>query len=166
MGIDEPGQPSTGYDHPRVDPGALALATVGGAVAFIFGPGEWDALAVVIGLMLLLILSAHHRAAPTSGTPREYLLRAAFGATLGLALCIAVAPIVQHAIIGPFFHVEEDDGYSLDAWHTTVVISILWFVAATMIAVFEPRIAGWLDRPGRRTRREEAQSHAYEPPGR
>jgi hypothetical protein len=152
MAIDESGQP-TGYDHPRVDPGALALATVAGAVAFIFGPGEWDVLAVVIGLMLMLILSAHHRAAPSSGTPREYLLRGAFGATLGLAFCIAVAPVIQHGIVGPFFHVEEDDGYSLDAWHTTVVLSILWVTTATLIAVFEPRMAGWLDRPGRRARR-------------
>jgi hypothetical protein len=149
MAIDEPGQQPTGYDHPRVDPGALALATVAGAVVFILGPGEWDVLAVVIGLMLVLILSAHHRAAPTSGTPREYLLRGAFGATLGLAICIAVAPVIQHGIVGPFYHVEEDDGYSLDAWHTTVVLSILWVITATLIAVFEPRIAGWLDRPRR-----------------
>lgn len=166
MGIDEPGHPPTAHDQPRVDPGALALATVAGAVAFILGPGEWDVLAVVIGLMLMLILSAHHRAAPSTGTPREYLLRGAFGATLGLAFCIAVAPVIQHGIVSPFFHIEEDDGYSLDAWHTTTVISILWFVAATLIAVFEPRIVGWLDRPKRRVRRADAESHAYEPPAR
>ena len=58
----------TGYDRPRVDPGALALATVAGAVAFILGPGEWDLLAVVVGLMLLFILLAHHLAAPTERT--------------------------------------------------------------------------------------------------
>lgn len=51
----------TDFEKPRVDPGALALATVAGAVAFILGPGEWDLLAVVIGLMLVFILLAHHR---------------------------------------------------------------------------------------------------------
>ena len=149
MAIDGPAQLPPDHEQRRVDPGALALATVAGAVAFILGPGEWDALAVVIGLMLLLILSAHHRAAPSSHTPRALLLRGAFGATTGLAFCIAVAPLIQHAIIGPFLHREDHEGYSLDAWHTTVVISVLWFIAATLIAVFEPRIARWLDRPRR-----------------
>ncbi|TFV58034.1 hypothetical protein E4P42_13365 [Mycobacterium sp. PS03-16] len=136
-------------EHPRVDPGALALATVAGAVAFIFGDGEWDGLAVVVGLMLLTILLAHHRAAPPGGTPRSVFLRAAFGATTGLAACIAMAPAIQFGIVGPFFHREDLDGYSLDAWHTTVVLSVLWFVVATVLAVCEPRVARWLDRPRR-----------------
>lgn len=138
------------YGPPRVDPGALALATVAGAVAFIFGGGEWDVLAVVIGLMLLLILLAHHRAAPNARTPRSVLLRGAFGATTGLALCIAVAPAIQFGIVGPFFHREDDEGYSLDAWNTTLVLSVLWFGAAIALALFEPRLARWLDRPRRR----------------
>lgn len=138
------------HEVPRVDPGALALATVAGAVAFIFGDGEWDALAVVVGLMLLTILLAHHCAAPPAGTPRSVLLRGAFGATTGLALCIAVAPAVQFGIVGPFFHREDAEGYSLDAWHTTIVITVLWFVVATVLAVLEPRVARWLDRPRRR----------------
>lgn len=137
----------TGYDRPRVDPGALALATVAGAVAFILGPGEWDLLAVVVGLMLLFILLAHHLAAPTEPTPRAFLLRAAFGATTGLAFCIATAPAIQHLIVTPFFHAEDDDGFSDDAWHTTIVLSVLWFVCASALAVLEPRIARWLDRP-------------------
>jgi hypothetical protein len=130
-----------------VDPGALALATVAGAVAFILGPGEWDLLAVVVGLMLLFILLAHHLAAPTEPTPRAFLLRAAFGATTGLAFCIATAPAIQHLIVTPFFHAEDDDGFSDDAWHTTIVLSVLWFVCASALAVLEPRIARWLDRP-------------------
>ena len=154
MAVDEPVTPPPAtFEQPRVDPGALALATVAGAVAFIFGPGEWDLLAVVIGLMLLLILLAHHRAAPLAHTPRAVLLRGAFGATTGLAFCIAVAPVIQHLIIRPYFHHEDFDGYenfSLDAWHTTVVLSVLWFVTAAVLAVFEPRLARWLDRPHRR----------------
>ncbi len=130
----------------RVDPGALALATVAGAVAFIFGGGDWDVLAVVIGVMLLLILLAHHHAAPAVRTPRALLLRGAFGATTGLALCIAVAPAIQFGIITPFFHHEEDDGFSRDAWHTTMAIAALWLVVAALLTVFEPRIARWLDR--------------------
>jgi hypothetical protein len=133
-------------EQPRVDPGALALATVAGAVAFIFGGGDWDVLAVVIGLMLLTILLAHHHAAPATRTPRSLLLRGAFGATTGLALCIAIAPAIQFGIIGPLFHLEDDEGYSQDAWHTTVVLSVLWFVFATALAVLEPRLARWLDR--------------------
>jgi hypothetical protein len=156
MATDEPVIPPTPYEQPRVDPGALALATVAGAVAFIFGPGEWDLLAVVIGLMLLLILLAHHRPAPPTHTPRAMLLRGAFGATTGLAFCIAIAPVIQHLIVKPFFHHEDLDGYgetfSLDAWHTTVVLSLLWFVCAALLAVFEPRLARWLDRPHRRAR--------------
>lgn len=89
----------TGFDRPRVDPGALALATVAGAVAFILGPGEWDVLAVVAGVMLLCIPLAHHIAAPAALTPRSLLLRAAFGATTGLALCIAAAPAIQHLVV-------------------------------------------------------------------
>lgn len=130
----------------RVDPGALALATVAGAVAFIFGGGDWDVLAVVIGVMLLLISLAHHHGAPTVRTPRALLLRGAFGATTGLALCIAVAPAIQFGIIAPFFHHEEDDGFSRDAWHTTLAIAALWLVVATLLTIFEPRIARWLDR--------------------
>lgn len=152
MAIDEPVTPPAHFEQPRVDPGALALATVAGAVAFILGPGEWDVLAVVIGLMLLLILLAHHVAAPTMHTPRALLLRGAFGATTGLAFCIAVAPAIQHLIVTPFFHREDYEGYSLDAWHTTIALSVLWFAAATLIAVFEPRLARWLDRPDRRPR--------------
>jgi hypothetical protein len=133
--------------HPRVDPGALALATVAGAVAFIFGGGDWDVLAVVIGLMLLLILLAHHRPAPPAHTPRALLLRGAFGATTGLAFCIAVAPAIQFGIVGPYFHREDEEGYSMDAWNTTVALSLLWFVVALALAVLEPRVARWLDRP-------------------
>lgn len=98
MSADDEPAPALHVQH-RVDPGALALATVGGAVAFIFAGEDWDVLAVVIGLMLLLILLAHHHPAPTGRTPRAWLLRGAFGATTGLAF-----------------------------------------------AVFEPRIARWLDR--------------------
>ncbi|WP_197377379.1 hypothetical protein [Mycolicibacterium baixiangningiae] len=133
----------------RVDPGALALATVGGAVAFIFAGDDWDVLAVVIGLLLLIILLAHHRPAPTVRTPRALLLRGAFGATTGLAFCIAVAPAIQFGIIGPFFHSEDEEGYSFDAWNTTVALSMLWAVVAALLAVFEPRVARWLDRPRR-----------------
>lgn len=118
----------------RVDPGALALATVGGAVAFIFAGEDWDILAVVIGLMLLLILLAHHHAAPTDATPRSYLLRGAFGATTGLAFSIAVAPAIEYGIVTPYFHTEDDEGFSMDAWNTTVALSGVWLVAGTFLA--------------------------------
>lgn len=137
------------YEQARVDPGAMALATVAGAVAFILGPGEWDVIALIIGLMLLLILVAHHRPAPTERTPRALLLRGAFGATTGLALCIAIAPMIQFLIVEPYFHNEDWEGYSLDAWSTTVVLTPLWFLFTILIAVFEPRLARWLDRPRR-----------------
>jgi hypothetical protein len=133
-------------DQPRVDPGALALATVAGAVAFIFGGGDWDVLAVVIGLMLLMILLAHHHAAPATRTPRAFLLRGAFGATTGLAFCIAMAPAIQFGIVRPFFHTEDDEGFSDDAWNTTLILAAAWLVVAVLLAVFEPRIARWLDR--------------------
>jgi hypothetical protein len=158
MAIDEPVTPPTPYEQPRVDPGALALATVAGAVAFIVGPGEWDVLALVIGLMLLLILLAHHVAAPPTHSPRALLLRGAFGATTGLAFCIAIAPAIQHLIVAKFFHHEEEDGFSLDAWHTTNALVVLWFIAATVIAVNEPRLARWLDRPRRAYRTTDDRS--------
>ena len=124
----------------------MALATVGGAVAFIFAGDDWDILAVVIGLMLLLILLAHHHPAPTNGSPRSYLLRGAFGATTGLAFSIAVAPAREYCIVTPYFHSENDEGLSMDAWNTTVALSGAWIVAAILLAVSEPRIARWLDR--------------------
>ncbi|GAA2565902.1 hypothetical protein [Mycolicibacterium diernhoferi] len=145
MSADDEPAPALHVQH-RVDPGALALATVGGAVAFIFAGEDWDVLAVVIGLMLLLILLAHHHPAPTGRTPRAWLLRGAFGATTGLAFSIAVAPAIQFGVIGPYFHTEDDEGYSFDAWNTTVVLSVVWLAAAVLLAVFEPRIARWLDR--------------------
>ncbi|ANI40409.1 hypothetical protein [Mycolicibacterium vaccae] len=152
------GQPQmpTGFDRPRVDPGALALATVAGAVAFILGPGEWDLLAVVVGVMLLCILLAHHIAAPAARTPRSLLLRGAFGATTGLAFCIATAPAIQHFVVTPYFHSETDDGFSDDAWHTTVVLAVMWFFVATLITVWEPRIARWLDTPRRRSATDQS----------
>lgn len=145
MTAEDEGAPTLHVRH-RVDPGALALATVGGAVAFIFAGDDWDVLAVVIGLMLLLILLAHHHAAPTARTPRAFLLRGAFGATTGLAFSIAVAPLIEYGIITPFFHAEDDEGYSMDAWNTTVALSAVWVVSAVLLAVGEPRIARWLDR--------------------
>lgn len=146
MAADNQGTAPTPHIQHRVDPGALALATVGGAVAFIFAGDDWDILAVVIGLMLLLILLAHHHAAPTNGSPRSYLLRGAFGATTGLAFSIAVAPAIEYGIVSPYFHSENDEGLSMDAWNTTVALSGVWIVAAILLAVSEPRIARWLDR--------------------
>ncbi len=148
------------HDPTRVDPGALALATVAGAVAFIFGGDDWDVLAVVIGLMLLMILLAHHHAAPAHRTPRAVFLRAAFGATVGLAFCIAVAPAIQFGIVAPFFHAEDDDGFSPDAWHTTLILSGLWLVVAVLLAIAEPKIARWLDRPRRTAREQSGPSHS------
>jgi hypothetical protein len=140
-----------GVYEQRVDPGALALATVAGAVAFIFGGGDWDALACVVGGMLLIILMAHHRAAPAVHSPRSYFLRAAFGATTGLAFCIAVAPAIQFGIVEPYYPEYDEDGYLTGgAYTTTVVISVLWVFVALLLAVLEPRIARWLDRPPRR----------------
>jgi hypothetical protein len=134
----------------RVDPGALALATVAGAIAFIFGGGDWDVLACVVGTLLLIILLAHHRAAPTVRSPRAYLLRGAFGATTGLALCIAVAPAIQFGIIEPYFPQYDAEGYpDSGAWETTVVISVVWPVVVLALAALEPRIARWLDRTPR-----------------
>lgn len=143
------------YEH-RVDPGALALATVAGAVAFIFGGVEWDILACVIGSLLLVILLAHHRPAPTVRTPRSYFLRAAFGATTGLALCIVMAPAIQFGIIEPYYPQYDDEGF-LDsgAYLTTEVIFVLWPFIALILAVLEPRIARWLDRAPRRHRESD-----------
>ncbi|MCF6389192.1 hypothetical protein L2K20_19625 [Mycobacterium sp. MBM] len=146
MAADNPGPAPIQHVQHRVDPGALALATVGGAVAFIFAGNDWDILAVVIGVMLLLILLAHHHPAPTNGSPRSYLLRGAFGATTGLAFSIAVAPIIEYGIVSPYFHREDDEGFSMDAWNTTVALSGVWLVSAILLAVYEPRIARWLDR--------------------
>lgn len=147
-------QAAPGDFEQRVDPGALALATVAGAVAFIFGGGDWDALACVIGTMLLVILMAHHRAAPVVHTPRSYFLRAAFGATSGLAFCIAIAPAIQFGIIEPYYPTLDEEGFHIDgAYNTTLVIAVLWPFVAFLLALLEPRIATWLDRAPRRERR-------------
>lgn len=147
----EPNTAPGDYEQ-RVDPGALALATVAGAVAFIFGGGDWDALACVVGGMLIVILMAHHRAAPSTRSPRAFFLRAAFGATTGLAICIAFAPAIQFGIVEPYFPEYDEDGYAIGgAYTTTVVISVLWVFVALTLALLEPRIARWLDRPARRT---------------
>jgi len=34
----------------------------------------------------------------------------------------------------------------MDAWNTTVALSGVWLVTGILLAVFEPRIARWLDR--------------------
>jgi hypothetical protein len=148
----EPAAAPGDYEQ-RVDPGALALATVAGAVAFIFGGADWDILACVIGSLLLVILMAHHRAAPAVHTPRSYFLRGAFGATTGLALCITVAPAIQFGIIEPYFPQYDEEGFrDSGAYLTTEVISVLWPFLALLLAMFEPRIARWLDRTPRRRR--------------
>lgn len=137
----------------RVDPGALALATVAGAIAFIFGDGDWDVLACVVGVLLLIILLAHHRAAPVVRSPRAYLLRGAFGATVGLALCIAIAPVIQFGIIEPYYPQYDDEGYrDSGAYVTTEVIGVLWPIVLLILAALEPKIARWLDRAPRRRR--------------
>ena len=61
----------------------------------------------VVGVLLLVFLLAYYRHSPALSTPRDFLIRAAFGSSIALAICIIAGPVVQW---GLYWLVFRDDG--------------------------------------------------------
>jgi hypothetical protein len=146
-------QPSaTATLRPRVDPGALVLAALAAASAFILGPGEWGVLSLVIGLALLFVIIGHHEPVPQETTWRNWILRVAFASVVGLALDLCIAWALQEWIMKPFFPGANA------AENTTKVLSYLWFGFVLLLAASEQRISTSLDRPLVTSRQRKASS--------
>jgi hypothetical protein len=163
--VSGPGTPTTGPAH--VDPGALALAVVVAASAFIVGSGTWNLLATLVGLFLLIVLLAYWRPAPPVSTIRGFAVKLGFGAGAALAICLALAPAIEWWIIAPsHFHTIDScpgglpvlspewhcegpsylDGNDVDAMNATKVIGWLWFPLVITITAFESQIMRQLDK--------------------
>ena len=120
------------------DRAALLLAAVGGVLTVaLVGLGPQDPWSSVVGVTFLAITWASHRAAPARRTPRSVLARIAFGSVSALCILLAVkAPLV---------------GLWLGFGRHGVLPAAIWVMLVAVISLWEPRIAGWLDKERRQS---------------
>lgn len=139
--------------HLNVDPGALALASLAAAAAFLVTSRPWDLLSSGVGITLLVISLANHRAWTGVMTVRGLLQRLTFTGTAALALCIAIAWPVRLQMgdtsvwilmsrlgIEYFDWVVPDDEWTAV---TTEFLAFLWIALTVVLFVLEPRLS-WL----------------------
>jgi hypothetical protein len=137
--------PALTSDTYHVDPGALAIAVVVGGATFTIGAGPWDRFSIVVGAVLLIFLFAYYRHPPALSTPRDLLIRLAFGASVALAIGITLAPVIQSGIYTLCYHRDRDYLNVAAAW-TTRSISVLWLPLALVFTRLESRIMDRLDK--------------------
>lgn len=147
-------QPDQDPHRVGIDAASLVLAGIAAAAILITGPGDWDVVALVIGLVLVLVTVGYHHPVRLDRTPRSVVLRCGFGAITALAACVCIAWPLQRLIMEPLVHPLNPDGSSAAAYFTTEVLMAVWFPIAAALAYYEPKIARWLDKP--RARRREA----------
>jgi hypothetical protein len=111
---------------------------------FIETSGNWDFFTLIFGLILLLVTVGYHHPVRLDRTPRSVVLRLGFGAIAALAVMLVFAWPLQ-LLIGPYVHSRAAD-------LATNILMIAWFVVATALAYFEPRIVRLLDEPRQRHR--------------
>lgn len=152
-------QPASPADpaHLNVDPAALALASLAAAAAFLATSRPWDSLSSGVGISLLVISLANHRAWTGTMTVRGLLQRLTFAGTAALATCIAIAWPVQ-------LQMDSNDVWLLmrrldieygiesaivDDWAaaTTEFLAFLWPVITAALFISEPRLSWFLELP-------------------
>ena len=141
---DHPGSESGDY---RVDPGALAVGVVVVGVGFLLGDGNWGISAWVVGVLLLIFLLAYYRHSPALVTPRDFLIRAAFGSSVALAICIIAGPIIQYGIYWWAFHADGPEALDRALTWTNNTLWIVYFPISLTLIRLEGRIMRSLDRP-------------------
>lgn len=87
MDVDNGGR----HDLDGVDRAALVLAAAAGGFGVMFASGRWSALSTFAGLMLAVMVLAFHKPAPATRNGRAWLIRAAFGFAMALAVYIVAA---------------------------------------------------------------------------
>jgi hypothetical protein len=83
-------KPATSTEGPKIDPAALASATVAGILAFFLDPGPFDPLSIVVGVTLLTILFAYE-----FRRGRSNLQNLAFGTVCGFIGLLVVGPLFE-----------------------------------------------------------------------
>jgi hypothetical protein len=141
------GQNANHRDDPLrdTDSAALMLAAVAGVVVLFQGPGEWDHLSLMAGGIFLLVLTAFHRPVGDTVTPRHWLLRFSFGVVIGLAVALMTTWPMQEWVVRPHVTLAKHETV---ADRTTVVVA--WAVLlpiSLLVAICEPALAKWLDKP-------------------
>lgn len=126
-----------------VDVAAIALAGLAASVTLMSGDGAWTVVSTSVGIALLLITLAFHRA-PQRGTLREKLARAALGAVVALEFACIASWFVQWHFLGP---VPSGDKDVIDYYAS---ISLNWGLGigaavGVVIALREPQLQRRLD---------------------
>lgn len=148
--IEKQGNASCDDGRPQVDPGAFSLAAIAAAAAVLLSEGDWDVLDSVVGVILIMVFLAHHRATTGPSTVRTLLLRGVFGGTVAIALGIMLASPLQKMLVEQhllnFLWSEEDREAVAAADRTTSIIAYAWLIIAPIVALFEPRISAALNK--------------------
>lgn len=137
----------------NIDPGGLALASLAAAAAFLATSRPWDSLSSGVGVCLLVISLANHRAWTGTMTVHGLLQRLTFAGTAVLPTCIAIAWPVQLQMDSAdvwLLMADLDTRYStafagVTEWApaTTEFLAFLWPVIAATLLQREPRLF-WL----------------------
>lgn len=148
--------PAADSAHLSIDPGGLALASLAAAAAFLATSRPWDSLSSGVGISLLVISLANHRAWTGVMTVRGLLQRLTFAGTAALALCIAIAWPVRLQmdetsvwILMSRLGIEYFDWVvPADQWTgvTTEFLAFLWPIITAVLFVIEPRLSWLLER--------------------
>jgi hypothetical protein len=131
----------------RVDPGALAVGVVVVGIGFLLGDGDWGLSAWVVGILLLIYLLAYYRHSPTLTTPRDFLIRAAFGASVALAICIVAGPVLQWGLYWSVLQGEGQAGLDRALTWTNNTLWTMFFPVSLVLIRREQHIMQALDRP-------------------
>jgi hypothetical protein len=129
-----------------VDSAAIILAGLAGAAALFTGDGSWDAVAFVLGLVLVIVVTAFHRPVADTITLRTVLLRLAFGAVFALGLALVLAWPVQEWVVRPYFDAIDAEGQSLAPYRASLAVSFAAIPVAVVMAFLEPLLSRALDR--------------------
>lgn len=145
--------PSADSAHLNIDPGGPALASLAAAAVFLATSRSWDSLSSGVGVCLLVISLANHRAWTGTMTVHGLLQRLTFAGTAVLPTCIAIAWPVQLQTDSAdvwLLMADLDIRYSTDfagvtgwASATTEFLAFPWPVIAATLLLREPRLF-WL----------------------
>lgn len=140
-----------------MDPAALGLAAVAAGVSLVSVEGDWNVVGTMLGLVLLVVVVAHHRPSPDEGRWRQTLMKAAFAGVAALTICLVIGWPVQRLIVENLkmqdwtalkciarFSIGAKTFSSADA--TTLLMCVAWAILWYAIFKAEPRLMRLLDK--------------------
>lgn len=139
-----------------MDPAALGLAAVAAGVSLVSVEGDWNVVGSMLGLVLLVVVVAHHRLSPDEGRWRQTLMKAAFAGVSALTICLVIGWPVQRLIVENLkmqdwtalkwiakWSIGAKEFTSADA--TTLLMCVAWAILWFVIIKAEPRLMRLLD---------------------